>query len=361
MTRGKLAWSLVGLIFVAGSAAGIYQQPDSPPPVRHVPEGQPGPKRGAPGDAPPQRGPGARPPREERAPANDESNWGDGAAVKARLRQLNAEADKAKLATDRAIERLDKGEAPREVLRDLPPFVRLMLRSANASNGPGVHQGEGGERPRDHGGFGENRDGGGGGGGGAGRFQQQHMTVEEREQFLATIQESTPTLAAKLETIFKSDPESAPRILGRLFPRLREAMSVRQRDPELFKLRLTEIEMSVNVLQTSRIYRNLQRGRSVDSPELESAEARMREALKQHFDARNALAEREIQELTRRIDAMSDDLEKKQSKRDDVIDDAVSKIKIGLEPREGEPERPMSRPNRGDRPGPEGERPPRPQ
>jgi len=114
-------------------------------------------------------------------------------------------------------------------------------------------------------------------------------------------------------------------------------------------------------LQTSRIYRNLQRENPGDSPELQSAETRMREALEQHFDARNALAQREIEELTRRIEAMRDDLEKKQSKRSDVIDDAVSKIKSGLEPRESEPGKPMNRPNRGDRPRHEGERPPRPQ
>lgn len=360
MTRTPFAWSLVGLIFIAGTAVGMYQQSDSTSSSSQPDSnGQvaPPPKRGASGDAPPQRGPGNRPPREDRPAHNDEPILGDGTAMKTRLKQLSVDADKAKLAIEKAMERLDNGENPREVLRDLPPVVRLMLRPANTPGGPGGaggFWGEGGERPREFGGPGENRDGGG-------RFQQQAMTPEERESFLANLQETNPTLAAKVETLFKSDPENAPRILGRLFPRLREAMSVRQRDPELFKLRLNEIEMSINVLQTSRLYRNLQREKSSETSQLQDAETQVRTALQQHFDARNALAQREIEELARRIEAMRGDLENKQSKRDAVIDDALTKIKSGLEPREGGPDKPMNRPPRGDRQGPDGERPPRPQ
>jgi len=263
---------------------------------------EPRPQRGLPpGDAPP--------------PAVFDGTADD---AKALLEERLVELRKRQSRLEQAIERIQRGDDLREVLGEMEAGNRPGQRP-DAARRPLDGGMEPGPRAHDDGPRGQGSPG--------------PLTPQERARVRELVREFMPLLDQRLEGM---PPESADRLIARMAPRLREAESVRRRDPKLFQLRIQEIQGSAAVAEGVRNYRSILAAEpsNPQSPKLVEAGAKLRKLVEELHDVRLALQTREVEALGERLDGMKTDLDRKHSERDAMIDSMMAKIMDNTEFRE---------------------------
>ncbi len=307
----------------------------------------------------------------ERAPAPPGERELDGAALRERLVRQRQDLVRAQTLMDEAIARLDKGEPIADLLREL-----AALRMGPRGGGPGGRREGGagregpggddrmGEEPRD--GFRDGpRDGPreqlreGRPDGGDDLLMDirpgDTLSDAQRERIMGFLKENAPRFAAKIEDLQNVDPKTADRLFVRMAPRIREAMAVRRRDPELFELRLDEIRGGFAVIEAVKAYRDAK-----SSPEngrearVAQAEAAAREALIAQFEQRRALEAHEITTMGTRLEERRRDFDSRGTERDAIIERLITRLRENKPLPDGPPRRgPEGRPGGepGGRPG----------
>lgn len=159
------------------------------------------------------------------------------------------------------------------------------------------------------------------------------MTPEQVDRAMGFIREHMPQLHERLSAFRESDPVGFERLMNRMGPRIREAASVKDRDPKLFELRANEIRAGIQVLESARAYHDLKREKAPDD-KLAAAQATLRDALAAQQDARAAMMAREIDALSERVKSLQADLERNKANRDNAIDALLDQITKGKEPRD---------------------------
>lgn len=245
---------------------------------------------------------------ESRRPMRDHPNErqgppSDGPGLKVLLHRRLDELERQSHRAREAIERLDKGEDPATIAREIWRGGRLL--------------------PADDGGRPTQERG------------NESMGPEQREEMLALIREHMPLLHRRMEDVQRREPVLAGRLLRVLGPRIREAMTVRKSDPELFKLKLTEIQSGGMVIEAVRAYRATLR--NADNPSaadrLAEATSDLKAALQAQFDAKVAVQAREIDRLALRLEGMKKDLTEKRARREAEIEETFDQVR--QEPRQG--------------------------
>lgn len=284
-------------------------------------------------DNPPPQSPPAEQPVEARSPRERFADRTDPEAVKQRLRRRLEESQRQTEQLQRALDRLERGESPADVLPDVLPFQRG-FRQDRWTGGPDLapeDRPEGAPLPRE----------------GGPRF-----SPEDRRRMLGVLREELPAVHARLEEIRAIDPEIADRMLDRIAPRFHAAMEVRRRDSELFRLRLDELRAGLQVLDAVREYRVSQRlpeDHADTASKREEAWNNLRESLSAHFDQRLAVQAREAESLSKRVEDIRADLEHRQATKPALIDRMLAVLKDGKTPRDllGPPGGKMNPPERG--------------
>lgn len=185
------------------------------------------------------------------------------------------------------------------------------------------------------------------------------LSDAQRERIMGFLKENAPRFAAKIEDLQNADPKTADRLFVRMAPRIREAMAVRRRDPELFELRLDEIRGGFAVIEAVKAYRDAK-----SSPEngrearVAQAEAAAREALIAQFEQRRALEAHEIRTMGTRLEERRRDFDSRGTERDAIIERLITRLRENKPLPDGPPRRgPEGRPGGepggrpGDRPG----------
>jgi len=246
----------------------------------------------------------------------------DPAAMKARLERRLEEITREQARLREAIEKLNKGEANGELERGMQPGRR-----------PGRLEGMRGERPEGHpegrpDERGESR--GPHGEGPKGEGPRGEPSPEEREQMMAILRDAMPGLAKRIEEAQKTDPEAGRRLLGRWAPRLREAAQLREREPKLFELRVSELREGWKVLEAARNAREL--ARTSHDAEDRIAERRtkaqdeLKTALAGQFDARLALQAHEVEMLSKRLEELNKRLADQRASREERVKETAERI-----------------------------------
>ncbi len=281
---------------------------------------------GGPGERPaPRQGQGGQEPSGPNSPQGPFSPE----ALKARLERRLSEIQREEARLKEALEKLAKGEVvrPRDVAPGLGEGPGPNGRRADGARG----RGPGGRGPDDGGGAGEARD---------------------AEPVLPLLREIMPDAAERVERAMKERPELARRMMQRVGPHLREAMSLKEHDPALFQLRVDEIRAGWGVLEAASVVRDAKQAK--DDPEaakkLEEARGKLREALGRQGDARLALEQHEVEALAKRVEDLRMRLDERRANKDKVLDDMIKRIEDardlpmgalmgpeGRPPREGEP------------------------
>ena len=274
-------------------------------------------------------------------------------ALRERLVRQRQDLVKAQALIDEAIARLDKGEPIGDLVRELAALrigARLGGPGPRREGGPGGPGGPGGrdglfdDDRMPPGGPREGREGRDGREGRGGRDGPESLeaadavlmdvrpgeplTDAQRERISTFLKETAPRVGAKLEELHGADPKTADRLYVRMAPRIREAMAVRRRDPELFELRIDEIRGGMAVLEAVKAYRDAksspQEGREA---RIAQAEAGARAALLAQFEQRWALEAHEIRTSGERLEERRAEFESRAKDRDVMIERMIERLR----------------------------------
>lgn len=278
---------------------------------------QPGPDA-PPAESRPRRGPGQTP---------GPDAFGDRDAIAARLERRLHEIDRERERLAGAIERLHKGEDPAGVMDDLPV-------------GPGR---PGDERPRGFQPRGTDRSDGP-------KTETGILPEISREQVLEFIRAEAPQASMFLDRLKEQSPAMHDRWVARLTPRVREFMTLKATDTELYEVKRREWKAGWAVFAAAREVREAVTAPSPDENAKVAAVMKLRSALGEHMDARLEGQRREIRDLEARITELRDRMDRAEQDRPARIDEVVSKISdpefrperllmplFRAEPDEGEP------------------------
>lgn len=148
------------------------------------------------------------------------------------------------------------------------------------------------------------------------------------EETLAFIREHFTTLAERLEHAGNENPEFAARLLGRLKPRLADAIRLKDEDPEYAKLRVSELKVGFEIMQQARLLGSLTgEPGSKQDPEQVLAETELRRLLDQQFFIEQRLALHRIGRETDRLEAMREQIADRAARRDEIIDDHLDRVR----------------------------------
>lgn len=273
----------------------------------------------------------------------DQAAGPDRARAKELLERRRALAETALARIDEAIAKLDRGEAVDPALVEgRGPFAGQGDDFPDGQRGPRAGRAD----PRDEGAAPRMGPGDPG----------QPPSIEETRRLRVFIDEHLPLLAARLRDVEKHDPQAASRMIGRIAPRLREAFEARERSPEVFGLRIEELEQGFELLDAARRTRRILDTEGADSQAAADATARFRELTAAHFDTQVKLQRAEVADLEARVAELRLEIDRKTTHRDAEIDQRVAEVLRNTRPERpqgaGRPPRQGTDPGRGRR-GPE--------
>jgi hypothetical protein len=173
------------------------------------------------------------------------------------------------------------------------------------------------------------------------------LTPEEIQRLRAFIDERMPALSERLAELDRADARAVGRVVGRLAPRLRETLALRERSPEMFELRLLELQQSIAITDGARGLRRVIESKGEGSAEAIEARGAFRTLARAHFDTQLAIQRLEVEALERRVTELKEEIERKTGASDAEIDARLESFVESVRPApEGGP---------GSRRGPRGE------
>ena len=216
--------------------------------------------------------------------------------------------------TDAALEQLDGGADPSEVVRSIrTPEMRHRLRARDA------------RRPAD--------DQGGDASGAS-------LGPEQLERVRAFIADELQGVDEPLSRVERLGPNAGQRLLRRLAPRVLDILDTREDDPELGGSMLTELRAGLEFVESMRRYRQALRAGIEDGDELDAMEREIRDAARTRFDAQVLIKKHEINQLMARLSSLSGALDELITQRDERIDAQVdSATRLPLRGRMNRPSR----------------------
>lgn len=317
------------------------------------------------------QGPPPRPPEER--PGENRPRMIDQATLRERLERRREIAKRMLQRLDEASARLERGDDPTDIERELEPMLRgfgpggarlgeRLGGDRPAGDGPaGDRPGPGGprdglrapgrDRPEgpDRGGSdGPRRPDGGPGGPGAGPGGKggpgperpladlagefglgpaKPLSTEERIEIRGLLDREHPELAKLVDSIAGKSELLADRTIDGLGARLRDLRDLREKDRPMFDLRVEEVRGALELMRAARMFADASRAGKPD--EIQAAEAELRERMSKQFDQRSKIQQHQIDQLDKRVARMRNDLDGVRTKREQVIDEKVAALKRG--------------------------------
>jgi hypothetical protein len=212
-----------------------------------------------------------------------------------------------------AIGRLDAGEAPRAVLRDLPMVGARFGERRGALRGR-LEEPREGRAPRgDRGPEGPGDDG-----------TALDDRQKDRQRLMRVLRDELPEIANGLEELRRKEPRTGERLIERMMPRLRQTVAEKPRDEELFRLRISEMRSMFVLMRAARAARLANEAAQETVPD-----ADLRAAVENAFDDRLAVQRREADLLERRVRDLREDISAREKDKAKLVDEGVERILIG--------------------------------
>jgi len=219
-------------------------------------------------------------------------------------RQRIAQYQRYEKGLSEALERLDAGEAPREV------FAQMRERSAGAA--PAREAG---------------RDAPGHIGDGMGRDRAaRRMDPQTRRRVMGVLAREAPQVHERIQTMLRREPEQSDRLMQRLAPRLEQIKRAKEEDPERAVLMIAELHANLDLTIKSRDLRALLARDDHDPAAGDALRAQVREALRQSLDAHLAVKQHDVHMLAGRIEQLRGEIDRRQKMRDQFIESQFDRI-----------------------------------
>lgn len=164
-----------------------------------------------------------------------------------------------------------------------------------------------------------------------GRWSDRHFGRDAREfskdqveRVMQVVRDLDPDRAARLEQLRKNDPERFAVGLARAGRHLLGLSLLRDREPELYELKLDELRLSQ---QTNRIAQEILAARETCSEgELERLESMLRDRIREQLELNYQARAREIIMLERHLVTMRDELREDIKHREDQIESRMTDL-----------------------------------
>ncbi|MCC6580819.1 MAG: hypothetical protein IT440_10290 [Phycisphaeraceae bacterium] len=153
-----------------------------------------------------------------------------------------------------------------------------------------------------------------------GPMGNEPLSPDEREQALRLLEDVNPELGDKIKLWRDINPERVDQVLAGIQPRLRPLMALQQSDPQLYDLKVQDLRLET---QTRRLASSVRHASAENAPALRQ---QLKTVVTQHFDLRQQIRQRELENLRRRIDDLQKQIETRRDARDELIDNRVTEL-----------------------------------
>jgi hypothetical protein len=103
-----------------------------------------------------------------------------------------------------------------------------------------------------------------------------------------------------------------------MWPRLRRLVELREQDPAMYRLRVADQRHKVETLRLVRQLRHAQR--EGENPQrIRALQTRLRQQANEHFEIRQRMRQRELEQLAERIEQLRTELQQRQANRRELI------------------------------------------
>lgn len=155
------------------------------------------------------------------------------------------------------------------------------------------------------------------------------LTDEQAEAALEVLGELYPDTGERMWRNWEENPNEVRRMLERRFPRVRYLVALRERNPEMYELRISDLQLTRQTQQLGKELRHARKQEDPDDDAIEELEDELEEAVEEHFEVRQELREMELEALHDRIEQMEDQLKDRSRDRRELIEQRLLELAGG--------------------------------
>ena len=156
------------------------------------------------------------------------------------------------------------------------------------------------------------------------------LTEQQVQKRLKVLAEVSPELAERLDQLEQSNPKQAQRMTRRLMPRLTNLVRLKEKDPEQYELRKTEMATGYRLLKQLRLcHQQHEDNQQIEEDELK----KLRRLMAAHMDARLKIRELELKRLEQKIERVRAHIDQQRKQRDADLDHRMKEIRDGQFPK----------------------------
>lgn len=150
------------------------------------------------------------------------------------------------------------------------------------------------------------------------------MTDAEIDAAYQIVVRLYPELADRLAELRRDDAREWRQTLERRFPRVHYLVNLQQRDPEMFELRLADIQLD---RLTRALAEQLREARDHDDKDgYKQLRDQLETKVAEHFDVRQKIRGREIEALRQKLEELEERLDDRDDDRKDLIELRVEEL-----------------------------------
>ena len=148
-------------------------------------------------------------------------------------------------------------------------------------------------------------------------LKRPELSLEQTRETLELLKRIEPEVGAELSELYEKNPRQVARILHKRFPRVKGFLMMKRYDPQMFELRMQEIELLGEVRMFSQQYREaVAVGDDVLAGQLHKD---LKQVLELHFDVKTQVTQLQIDRLQDRLNKMKGALVERMVDKDDLI------------------------------------------
>lgn len=179
------------------------------------------------------------------------------------------------------------------------------------------------------------------------------LTSDQRQAIRDFLRSASPGMLPMIERLERDDPAEAEKRFAEMLPRVRFLIEMREREPELYNLKLQDIRLGRESVEAARRLAELdKRGPGAEPGEITGQSDRLRTALSEQYDVRGQILAHEVSRLQERQAEVAKEIQGRPARRDEVVQKMMSTLvereKQRMERRGGDG---RHKPDDGDRPG----------
>ncbi|HAI13113.1 MAG TPA: hypothetical protein DCM28_15505 [Phycisphaerales bacterium] len=163
----------------------------------------------------------------------------------------------------------------------------------------------------------KNRAGQGGGPGMRRSEPMPELTAEQKENVYAILKEVNPAVYRSIQTWKETEPERFDRALRRVFGMMQNLVHLREHDPQMYELRVSDFRYNTHIRSLAREYRQ--------SPD-EALQSRLRQVLAELFEVRQKIRHLELERMKQKITELETQFKQRTENREALIDNDFKRM-----------------------------------